>query len=43
MIKLFKCFIIKLTVLNLTEYITRCYGVTFQIIGYVKIKKFKDI
>ena len=32
-----------MTFIYLTEYNTKCYGVTFQNIGCVKVQKFKDI
>ena len=32
-----------MTIMQLTEYNTRCYGVTFQIIGCIKVQKNKDI
>ena len=32
-----------MTVIYLTEYNTRCYGVTFQNIGFIKVQKFEDI
>ena len=32
-----------MTDIYLTEHNTRCYGVTFENIGYVKVQKFKDI
>ena len=32
-----------MTVIYLTEYITRSYGVTFQNIGSIKVQKFEDI
>ena len=31
-----------MTVIYLTEDITRCYGVTFQNIGSIKVQKFED-
>ena len=32
-----------MTVTFLTEYITRCYGLTFQNIESIKLQKFEDI
>ena len=32
-----------MTVLYLTEYNTRCYGVAFQNNGWIKVQKFEDI
>ena len=32
-----------MTIIYLTEYNTKCYGVTFMNIGYVKVQKFEDI
>ena len=32
-----------MSVLLLTEYNTRCYGVTFQNNGWIKVQKFEDI
>ena len=32
-----------MTVIYLTEYNTRCYGVTLQNDGCVKVQKFEDI
>ena len=29
-----------MTIIYLTEYITRCYGVTFQNNGWIKVKKY---
>ena len=34
---------ILMTVIFLAEYNTRCYGVTFQINGCIKIRKIEDI
>ena len=31
------------SVIYLTEYNTRCYGVTFQNNGWIKVQKFEDI
>ena len=32
-----------MTVIYLTEYNTRCYGVTFENNGCIKVQKFEDI
>ena len=32
-----------MTVIYITEYNTKCYGVNFQKNGYVKVQKFEDI
>ena len=32
-----------MTVIYIKEYNTRCYGVTFQIKGCIKVQKFEDI
>ena len=32
-----------MTLIYLTEYNTRCYGVTFQINVWIKVQKLKDI
>ena len=32
-----------MTIIYITENKTKCYGVTFQNNGYVKVKKFEDI
>ena len=32
-----------MTIIYLTEYNTRCYGVTFQNNGCIKVQKFEDI
>ena len=32
-----------MTVIYLTEYNTRCYGVTFQKNAWIKVQKFEDI
>ena len=32
-----------MTILYLTEHNTKCYGVTFQSIGWIKVQKFEDI
>ena len=33
---------IKMTILYLTEYNTKCYGVTYENIGYIKLQKLED-
>ena len=32
-----------MTVIYLTEYNTRCYGITFENNGRIKVPKFKDV
>ena len=32
-----------MTLIYVTEYNTKCYGVTFQNIGWIKVQKFEDI
>ena len=32
-----------MTLIYITEYNTKCYGVTFQKIGWIKVQKFDDI
>ena len=32
-----------MAIVYLTEYNTRCYGVTFESNGWVKVQKFEDI
>ena len=36
-------FLIYMTIIYVTEYNTKCYGVTYQNKGWVKVQKLKDI